>query len=59
MNADGADPFVADLSDRTPLQYAVLAGATKITNRIERMALWSGEVEVRVRDTMHGQMTKR
>ena len=46
--ADGADPFVADLRDRTPLQAAVLHGSVKLVRRLERQAMFAGEVDIRV-----------
>lgn len=47
--AAGANPFVANAAGRTPLDEAVLSGHTGVVRAIEKHALWTGHVDVKVR----------
>ena len=47
-SSDGADPFVANLSSISPYDVAVLAGDVCLRKRLERKALFAGEVEIMV-----------
>lgn len=44
----GANPFVANAANRTPLDEAVLAGAPAVVRAFQAKALWSGTVCVKV-----------